>query len=44
MKQGQELIGTQYWDSSKIQSTVGDAYTIEYPEQTDRLTGTQLGD
>ncbi len=43
MKQGQELIGTQYFDSSKIQSTGADAYTIEYPEQTDRLAGTQLG-
>jgi len=44
MKEGQAIIGQEYFDSSKIQSTVGDAYTIEYPEQTDRLEGTQLGD
>ena len=43
MKEGQALMAQQYFDSSKIQSTVGDAYTIEYPEQTDRLAGTQLG-
>ncbi len=43
MKEGQELIGTQYFDSSKIQSTLDDAYTFDYPEQTDRLAGTQLG-
>jgi len=44
MKEGQAIMGQQYFDSSKIQSTVDDAYTIEYPEQTDRLEGTQLGD
>jgi len=43
MKEGQALIAQQYFDSSKIQSIVSDAYTIEYPEQTDRLAGTQLG-
>ena len=43
MKQGQALMGTEYFDSSKIQSTVDDAYTFDYPEQTDRLAGTQLG-
>jgi len=43
MKQGQALIGEQYFDSKSIQSEVGDYFTYEYPEQTDRLTGTQLG-
>ena len=43
MKQGQEIIGTQYFDSKSIQSEVGDYFTYEYPEQTDRLAGTQLG-
>jgi len=42
MKEGQALVGTQYFDSSKIQSQPTDAYTFEYPEQTDRLAGTQL--
>ncbi|MEE9409689.1 MAG: hypothetical protein V3V41_02050 [Candidatus Heimdallarchaeota archaeon] len=44
MKEGQALLAQQYFDSSKIQSTVPDAYTFEYPEQTDRLEGTQLRD
>ena len=43
MKQGQEIIGTQYFDSKSITNEVGDYFTFEYPEQTDRLAGTQLG-
>jgi len=43
MKQGQALIGTQYFDSTSIQSEVGESFAYEFPEQTDRLAGTQLG-
>ncbi len=43
MKQGQALMAQQYFNSQSIQSEVGDYFTYEYPEQTDRLAGTQLG-
>jgi len=42
-KQGQALEGKQYFNSEDIQSQPTDAYTFDYPEQTDRLAGTQLG-
>ena len=44
MKEGQALMAQQVFNSSDIQSTVGDSFAYEYPEQTDRLAGTQLGD
>jgi len=43
MKQGQALRGQQYFNSSDIQSELPDAFAHIYPEQTDRLAGTQLG-
>jgi hypothetical protein len=44
MKEGQALMAQQVFNSSDIQSTVGDSFAYEFPEQTDRLAGTQLGD
>jgi len=43
MVQGQALIGTQYFNSSAIQSEPSEPFAYEYPESLDRLEGTQLG-
>ncbi len=43
MVQGQALIGTQYFNSSNIQSEPSEPFAYEYPESRDRLEGTQLG-
>jgi len=45
MKQGQAEMGTQFFDSSKIQSELTEPFAYEFPDRDDRnrLAGTQLG-
>ena len=43
LKQGQILLAQEYFNSADIQSEIGESFAYEFPEQTDRLAGTQLG-
>ncbi len=44
LKQGQILLAEQYFNSADIQSELDDSFAYEFPERTDRLSGTQLRD